>query len=37
MKESLTVRVTLVTLAEILGVAALVFALAWGLVKIAGL
>ena len=36
MKESLTVRLTLVTLAEILGVASLIFALAWGLVKISG-
>jgi hypothetical protein len=36
MKEPLTVKWALVTGAEILGVAALVFALAWALVKISG-
>jgi hypothetical protein len=36
MKESLTVRMAFVTGAEILAVAALVFALAWALVKISG-
>ncbi len=37
MRESVTIRMALVTGAGILGVAALVFALAWALVKISGL
>ncbi len=36
MKESLTIRMALITGAEVLAVAVLVFALAWALVKVAG-